>query len=220
MIYNHKFARFQLKNLIPAIKTFKSYPIVDTGIVYFCGSQGSGKTTSLCAYLQVLCDLYGKDNIKVYSELPLLSWFDGSQIDYYPFSVDLLVNQAFEEHKLNIICLDEISVLFNSLESAKLPITIPNSLCQLRKQKILILATCQVYSRVSKQFREQATLTILCSKKWIFQHNLVYDMATEGFTENLDFGSAKPIVNYLFIPHDEYNMFDTAYKITRKKVRK
>lgn len=218
MIYNLKFARFHLKNIIPAIRIYKSYPLVDTGIVYFCGSQGSGKTTSLCAYLQVLADTYGKDNLKIYSELPLHDWQDGGQIEFYPFSVDLLVNQSFEEHKLNVICLDEISVLFNSLESAKLPITIPNSLCQLRKQKILILATSQVYSRVSKQFREQATLTIVCNKRWIFQHNLVYDMATEGFTENLDFGSAKPIVNYVFVPLKEYDMFDTAYKITRKKV--
>lgn len=64
----------------------------------------------------------------------------------------------------SIFVIDEIHTLFNSLESAKMPLSQMQVWCQNRKNRRLILGTSQRFNRVAKGVREQTTWNYECRK--------------------------------------------------------
>lgn len=127
-----------------------------SGLWCFTGSQGSGKTLLMMHLLkQVLDESPGAivvSNISIYG----VPSFVYSGID------------DFEKYKNGkdgvIFVIDEIHSLFNSLESAKMPVSQIQVWSQNRKNRRLILGTSQRFNRVAKGVREQTTWNYECTR--------------------------------------------------------
>lgn len=126
------------------------------GLWCFSGSQGSGKTLLMMHLLkQVLED---SPNAIVVSNISIYG------VPSYPYTgID-----DFEKYANGrdgcIFVIDEIHTLFNSLESAKMPLSQMQVWCQNRKNRRLILGTSQRFNRVAKGVREQTTWNYECRK--------------------------------------------------------
>lgn len=126
------------------------------GLWCFSGSQGSGKTLLMMHLLKQVLEESPKaivvSNISIYG------------VPSYPYTgID-----DFEKYKNGrdgvIFVIDEIHTLFNSLESAKMPLSQMQVWCQNRKNRRLILGTSQRFNRVAKGVREQTTWNYECRK--------------------------------------------------------
>lgn len=147
------------------------------GIWVFCGPQGSGKTLSAVQTAQKIAHEYPNARVISNFEFELL---DGSRPEEF-IDYDQLTNEDNGISGL-IFVLDEIHVLWNSLESKNIPITEMAALCQMRKSRRLIIGTSQVYGRIAKPIREQLKYVILCRNFLkVLQVNEVCDptMSTE-----------------------------------------
>lgn len=126
------------------------------GLWTFSGAQGGGKTLLMMHLLkQVLADSPGAivvSNISIYG-VPSFPYTGIDDFDKYANGRDGA-----------IFVIDEIHTLFNSLESAKMPISTMQVWCQNRKNRRLILGTSQRFTRVSKGVREQTTWNYECRK--------------------------------------------------------
>lgn len=126
------------------------------GLWTFSGAQGSGKTLLMMHLLkQVLDDSPGAivvSNISIYG-VPSFPYTGIDDFDKYANGKDGC-----------IFVIDEIHTLFNSLESAKMPLSQMQVWCQNRKNRRLILGTSQRFNRVAKGVREQTTWNYECRK--------------------------------------------------------
>lgn len=141
------------------------------GIWVFCGPQGSGKTLSAVACARQIAREYPA--ARVISNIDF-EVGDGSLPEKFEHYEQL----AEEDNGINglIFVLDEIHVLWNSLESKRIPISEMAALCQMRKSRRLILGTSQVYGRIAKPIREQLKYVIDCQNMFgVLQHNIVTD---------------------------------------------
>jgi len=126
------------------------------GLWCFSGSQGSGKTLLMMHLLKQV--LEESPNAIVVSNISIYG------VPSYPYTGI----EDFEKY-LNgrdgvIFVIDEIHTLFNSLESAKMPLSQMQVWCQNRKNRRLILGTSQRFNRVAKGVREQTTWNYECRK--------------------------------------------------------
>lgn len=126
------------------------------GLWTFTGAQGSGKTLLAMHMLKQVLDQSPNakvlSNISIYG-VPSYVYRDIEDIDTYANGKDGL-----------IVFLDEIHVLFNSLESRNMPLSTMQKWCQNRKERRLILGTTQRFTRASKGIREQTTWHYDCRK--------------------------------------------------------
>lgn len=183
------------------------------GIWVFCGKQGSGKTLSAVRCLKNLLADYPK--AMVCSNLQI----NGLDREIIPFTAYEQIGSMSNAEKGIIFLIDEIHVLWNSLESKNIPISEMLNFCQMRKDRRLILGTSQVYGRIAKPIREQLKYVILCRNilKYI-QYNTVVDPVPDGFTTDDNDGdlSGEIIKHSLFFHSPEdYKAYDTLYKIQR-----
>lgn len=148
-----------LKGIIPlleenTLKNDDTFPY--SGLWLFSGSQGSGKTLLMMHLLKMIVEEYPEvtilSDISIYG-IPSISYTDVSDIEKYS-----------NGKKGLIVVLDEIHTLFNSLESKNMPLNTMQVWCQNRKNKRLILATSQRFTRVGKPIREQCHLNYECKK--------------------------------------------------------
>lgn len=135
------------------------------GVSVYVGWQGSGKTLSAVRHVDAIMKRYPKakliTNIK----------FNASLIDYEDRitefqTVDELAKLlvGVNNGKFGVIYLiDEIHTYFNSLDSKNIPPYIFTEIAQQRKQRKCIVGTSQLWDRMAKPFREQATNEIQCS---------------------------------------------------------
>lgn len=123
------------------------------GLKMFCGRQGCGKTMSMVWYLDSLRRKYPKAQIYtnfsyLYQTAPLESLND------------LLIYRNGEDGI--IFAIDEIQNEFSSAVSKDFPEALLSEITMQRKQKMTILATSQVFSRVAKPLREQCYEVMEC----------------------------------------------------------
>ena len=105
------------------------------GIWAFCGPQGSGKTLSMVQTLKKMVAAY--PNVMVVSNLEI----HGLDVPVIPFeSYEQLLTLSNGVNGI-IFALDEIHVLWNSLESKEIPISEMATFCQMRKDRRVILGT-------------------------------------------------------------------------------
>ena len=127
---------------------FKEY-----GLKIYTGRQGSGKTVSLIARLNELHDLYPNaiicTNFKYRHATMTLNSLN-----------DLLTIRNGTDGV--IFAIDEIQNEFSSNTSKDFPESLLSTITMQRKQNIVILATSQVFTRVSKPLREQCFEVIEC----------------------------------------------------------
>lgn len=180
------------------------------GIWCFCGPQGSGKTISAIQCAREIARDYPAARVISNIDFEL---GDGSLPEKFTH-----YEQLSEED--NGICglifvLDEIHVLWNSLESKRIPISEMAALCQMRKSRRLILGTSQVYGRVAKPIREQLKYVIQCHNVLgVLQHNIVCD-PTESTERN---GHINPNViceRWWFHTPELYTSYETLDKVER-----
>lgn len=141
------------------------------GLWVFTGAQGAGKTLLLMHMVREIHQQYPKalivTNISVFG-IPCIPYTGIEDFDKYVNGADGVV-----------FIIDEIHTLFNSLESAKMPLSQVSVWCQNRKNRRLILGTTQRYTRTAKPVREQVTWHYECRRPflWVFYRYRVMDGA-------------------------------------------
>lgn len=183
------------------------------GIWVFCGPQGSGKTLSAVKCLKEMAVDYPKAVIVSNIEIK------GLDREVIPFTdYDQLTNMSNGTNGI-IFFLDEIHVLWNSLESKDIPISEMATFCQMRKDRRVIIGTSQVYSRIAKPIREQLQYIIMCFNFFnLIQFNKVIDPANAQEKDGHVTGEV--IANQLWLHSPElYDSYDTLFKV-RKGERK
>lgn len=143
------------------------------GLVVFCGGQGTGKTLSAVNYVYVLLQLYPKcllvTNIDL-KDYPV----DNQRVFRFENADDLKKYKNGKEG--TIFLIDEIHLYFNSLESKNINMDVMTQIAQQRKQRVHIVATCQVFGRMAKPLREQFSNVVLCKSYFNFiQKNALID---------------------------------------------
>ena len=129
-------------------KVFRPY-----GFTIFVGPQGAGKTTSMVKYCL--------DLKRRYPDCKLVTNFRCSFADYQMSDWrDFLEIRNGEDGV--IFALDEIHSEYSSAKWQDFPESILSEISQQRKQKIKIVATAQMFSRVAKPIREQAFSVVVC----------------------------------------------------------
>lgn len=183
------------------------------GIWLFTGPQGSGKTLSAVKCLQKIAFEYPK--ALIVTNMALDTKILGIKNRIIPF-VDYEQLLTLSNGIYGIIFfLDEIHVLWNSLESKDIPISEMATFCQMRKDRRVIIGTSQVYSRVAKPIREQLQYVIDCKNFFnLVQYNTVIDPAEsiekDGHVEGKCLGK-----QIWFHSPDLYRSYDTLNKIKK-----
>lgn len=205
LIYKLRFARDNPDYFYPS------------GIWIFCGAQGKGKTLSAVKCL--------KEILKDYPKAIVVSNLDikGLDRDIIPFEKYEQLSEISNGINGVIYFLDEIHVLWNSLESKEIPISEMACFCQMRKDRRVIIGTSQVYSRIAKPIREQLQYIIDCDNWFnLLQINTILDPIT--CVETNGHISADIIKRkFWFHSPDLYESYDTLTKIdkaSRKEKRK
>lgn len=125
------------------------------GCWFYIGKQGAGKSMSLINRLEKLRKRYPK--VKIYTNM-------GYKFETAPLKSlnDLLDKSLYNGKFGTIFVVDEIQNEFSCKTSKDFPETLLSLITQQRKNRILILTTSQVFTRVSKPIREQCYRAIEC----------------------------------------------------------
>lgn len=179
------------------------------GIWVFCGPQGSGKTLSAVKCLKEMLKAYPK--AKVCSNLEIR----GIEQEIIPFEDYSQLTNLTNGVNGIIFLLDEIHVIWNSLESKDIPISEMACFCQMRKDRRVIIGTSQVYGRIAKPIREQLKYVIDCHKHFgCIQINDILD-PTECIEQNGHL-EAKVLGRNVWLHSPElYESYDTLFKIKK-----
>lgn len=181
------------------------------GIWLYCGCQGSGKTLSAVKTAKKMLAEYPA--AKLCTNLQLKGF--GSEVIPFTGYHDLNITNGIYGI---VFLIDEMQVLWNSLESKNIPISEIALFAQNRKDRRVIIGTSQVYSRVAKPIREQLKYVILCHNflKYI-QVNTLVDPNAEGYTGEQNGELEGEIVRKFVWFHtpEDYESYDTYAKIDR-----
>lgn len=197
LLYKIRFARDNPDYFYPA------------GIWVFCGPQGSGKTLSAVKCLKEMLKEYPKamvvSNLDIHGlDREIIQFTDYSQLTELSNGVEGI-----------IFLLDEIHVLWNSLESKDIPISEMACFCQMRKDRRVIIGTSQVYGRIAKPIREQLQYVIDCHNIFnLIQFNEILDPA-DCIEQNGHLQATKLGSRIWFHTPDLYGSYDTLFKITK-----
>lgn len=122
-------------------ETFDKY-----GLHVICGKQGRGKTITMCYLLR-----------KWKKEFPKCKIFTNMNYKYQDAVLSDWEQLTFDSNSVygEIDVIDEIQNWFSSARSSSFPADFLQIVTQQRKVRRCILATSQVFTRMSKQLREQ-----------------------------------------------------------------
>lgn len=179
------------------------------GIWVFTGKQGSGKTLSAVKCLKSILKEYPK--ALVCSNLDI----KGLDREIIPFTDYKQLSELSNGIEGVIFLLDEIHVLWNSLESKEIPISEMACFCQMRKDRRVIIGTSQVYGRIAKPIREQLQYIVDCSNLFnLIQINSILDPS--DVIEKDGHVGCKRIKTQVWVHSSEdYESYDTLFKIKK-----
>lgn len=182
-----------------------------SGIWVFCGPQGSGKTLSAVQCLKKVCKKYPKaivcSNIEIKDiDNQIIPFIDYEQLKTLDNGIEGI-----------IFFLDELHILWNSLESKDIPISEMACFCQMRKNRRVIIGTSQVYNRIAKPIREQLQYAVICHKIFsIIQYNEILDPSE--YVEKNGVVEAKRLGFKLWFHSPKlYHAYDTLFKVEKAK---
>ena len=187
------------------------------GIWVFTGAQGSGKTLSAVKCL--------KEIIKDYPKAIICTNLDikGLDREVIPFTDYSQLSDLSNGIHGVIFLLDEIHVLWNSLESKDIPISEMACFCQMRKDRRVIIGTSQVYNRIAKPIREQLQYVIDCKNFFgLIQFNKILD-PSDTVEKDGHIGCSVIKNQIWFHNPNDYESYDTLFKIKkadRKEITK
>ena len=174
------------------------------GMHFYVGRQGSGKTYSMTHELEKIRKKYPK--CKIYTNY-------GYKYQNFPiYNISMLTDEKYYNGCDGVVfAIDEIQNLYQSSNINNVPPEILGVVTQLRKQKVYIICTSQVFTRVSKPLREQAFYITEC--KTLF-HSLTVCKKYNADEYLLDLDrvekQATPIERYSIVHNDELrNLYDT-----------
>lgn len=179
-----------------------------SGIWVFCGPQGSGKTLSAIDCLYKM--------IKLYPRAKVVSNLDIKGVDYIEFTDYQQLIELDNGTDGLIFFIDEIHILWNSLESKNIPVSEMACFCQMRKNRRVIIGTSQVYGRITKPIREQLQYCISCRNIFnLIQINELMDLQNciEDSNGNIQGDVLKKQIWFHY--PQLYNSYDTLKKINR-----
>lgn len=172
------------------------------GCIIFCGRQGAGKTVALVEFMRKMQREYPKS--KVISNLDY-KYQDDELNDWLP-----LVTYKNGIYGV-IAAIDEMQNWFSSNQSKDFPPEMLQVITQNRKNRRIILGTSQVFTRLSKPLREQATEVREC--------HTFFGCITFVFRKEPILGSEGEVIDYksrgfYFFVHDKElrDSYDT-YKV-------
>lgn len=208
---------FPLLSLIDMFKYRRSFALehpeffpID-GIAVFSGPQGSGKTLSMVRFARDLMDAF--PGLLVCSNVDFNeSRYKGRVV---PFEgIDSLISLN-NDYSGVLYLIDEMHLLFNSLESKEMPLDVFQEISQQRKQRKAIVGTSQKFTRLAKPFREQFKYVIDCHNYFGFlQRNFV--LLGEGAVEKDGRLYADSLGSYYFLHTKElYLAYDTYAKVSK-----
>lgn len=114
-----------------------------------------------------------------------------------------------------IFVIDEIHILWNSLESKNIPISEMACMCQMRKDRRMILGTSQRLSRMAKPIREQLQYVIDCKNFFgLLQWNEIID-PNDGQEVDGHLVAKKIATRFWFHRPELYDSYDTLFKIKK-----
>ncbi len=155
------FLKWKLIDCYRLLKYGKKFD--EYGCTFYVGRQGSGKTTAMAEYLEFYikkkypkCLILTNFNYKNQTA-PFTGWHDF-------FNVRNGLDGV-------VFAIDEIQNEFNCNDWKDFPESLLSEITQQRKQKIKIICSSQVFTRVAKQIREQAFEVVECrtiAKRWTF----------------------------------------------------
>ena len=184
------------------------------GIWVFCGAQGSGKTLSAVKCLKEMLKQYPA--AKVCSNIEIR----GLDREVIPFTDYSQLSTLTNGVNGIIFLLDEIHVLWNSLESKDINISEMACFCQMRKDRRVIIGTSQVYGRIAKPIREQLQYIIDCKNYFnLIQVNKVLD-PVECVEKNGHLDAVCLANQIWFHSPDLYESYDTLFKVVKAKREK
>ena len=187
------------------------------GIWVFCGSQGSGKTLSAVKCLKKLHREYPAALICTNLDI------HGLDVPVIPFTQYEQLLSISNGIKGIIFLIDEIHVLWNSLESKDIPVSEMAIFSQMRKDRRVIIGTSQVYGRIAKPIREQLKYVVKCRSylKYI-QVNEVINPNPDGYTGENDGQMEGELLHteVFFHSPEDYQAYDTLSKINRMERKK
>lgn len=181
------------------------------GFSIYVGPQGAGKTTSMIHYCW--------QQKKRYPKCILVTNFKCSFADYQMTGWRDFLNIRNGEDGV-IFAIDEIHSEYSSAKWQDFPESILSEISQQRKQKIKIVATAQMFSRVAKPIREQAFSVVVCRTYYgRLTSAKEYDaarFAVSGDSAYTIRKGVKPIWSSWFVQsNDLRESFDTFEKIER-----
>ena len=174
------------------------------GMHFYCGRQGSGKTYSMTYELEQIRKKYPK--CKIYTNYG----YKGQTMPIY--NISMLQNEKYYNGENGVVfAIDEIQNLYQSSNINNVPPEVLGVVTQLRKQKVYIICTSQVFTRVSKPLREQAFYITEC--KTLF-HSLTICKKYNADEYLLDLDrvekKSSPIERYSIVHSDDLrNSYDT-----------
>jgi hypothetical protein len=144
-------------------------PFNEFGVTMYCGRQGAGKTISMVEYLERMRKKFPNVQIVtnfgyVHENKSMTSWQDFFDIRNGEDGV--------------IFAIDEIQNEYNSNAWKTFPEGLLSEITQQRKQKVKIVCTSQVFSRVVKPLREQCFEVVECVTlfgRWSFMKSFDAD---------------------------------------------
>ena len=205
---------FIIKNIPSALIFFRKNKKSDEmfpyyGIHFYCGRQGSGKTYSMTHELEKIrkkypkCKIYTNYGYK-YQNLPI-------------YNINMLTDEKYYNGEDGVVfAIDEIQNLYQSSNINNVPPEILGVVTQLRKQKVYIICTSQVFTRVSKPLREQAFFITEC--KTVF-HSLTIckKYNADEYISDLDRVEKKstPIKKYSIVHSNELRDTYDTYQLIK-----
>ena len=137
-------------------------PFKEFGVTLYAGKQGAGKTMAMTEYLERMRALHPDCMIVTnygykHETQPFTDWQDFFKIR--------------NGEKGVIFAIDELQNEFTSTAWKNFPESLLSEITQQRKQKIKIVATSQVFTRVAKPLREQTFEVVECFTflgRWTF----------------------------------------------------
>lgn len=202
-----------LDNFLFRRENFNPDALSVSGLICFCGVQGSGKTLSSVLYLKKLMDFYPKA-ICVSNISLNFDFFDSARV--LPYEGVSQMHDITNGDNGVIFLLDEIQIEFNSLESKQMNIPIFELVCQQRKQRKHIIGTTQVFARLAKPFREQFKYCVLCDNVWgaLFKQS-VYSAENVAYEDDVRTELTPKVTKYYFASPTDFTLYDTYQVINR-----
>lgn len=141
--------------LLRDLKNFKRRDFKLYGLRLYTGRQGAGKTIGMVHDLERYRRRY--PHCKIYTNF-------GYHYQTAPLkSLNDLLEPKFKNGTDGVIfAIDELQNEFSSAVSKDFPESLLSQITQQRKQRVCILATSQVFTRVAKPLREQCFIVIVC----------------------------------------------------------